>query len=139
MRLYLDTNILIYLVAGHDENIDPDTKQLISDTANILYTCPICVHEFIYLRQKGKIGICKEWKKTVSVVKRLEEFGITITPLTPKHLEAEEKLPLLADKCDPLDRLIIAQAIADKATLVSTDRQFPFYVEHGLKFHQNFK
>ncbi len=139
MRLYLDTNILVYLVAGHDDNLDRDTKLLLGDLTNTFYTCPVCVHELIYLRQTGKINTGKDWKKTVSVVKRLEEFGITITPLTPKHLEAEEQLPLLADKCDPLDRLIIAQAIADKATLVSTDRQFPFYVEYGLKFHQNFK
>ncbi|MCD8288867.1 MAG: hypothetical protein LUC26_03010 [Prevotella sp.] len=75
----------------------------------------------------------------MNVVKRLEEFGITITPLTPKHLEAEEKLPMLKDKCDPNNRLIIAQAIADKATFVSTDRMFPNYVELGLKLHQNFK
>ncbi|MCD8288629.1 MAG: type II toxin-antitoxin system VapC family toxin [Prevotella sp.] len=139
MRLYLDTNILVYLLSGQGENIDRDTKQLISDTSNTLYTCPVCVHEFIYLRQAGKINTGKDWKKTVTVVERLEEFGIAITPLTPKHLNTEEHLPLLNDKCDPLDRLIIAQAIADKATLVSSDRQFPNYVEHGLAFHQNIR
>ncbi|MCD7714514.1 MAG: type II toxin-antitoxin system VapC family toxin [Prevotella sp.] len=139
MRLYLDTNILVSLLVGNDENIDRDTRQLISDVTNTLYTCPICVHEFIYLRQTGKVKTGKDWKESVSVVKRLEEFGITVTPLTTKHLEAEEKLPLLDDKCDPNDRLIIAQAIADKATLVSSDRQFPNYVFRGLRFHQNIR
>ncbi|MCD8289555.1 MAG: type II toxin-antitoxin system VapC family toxin [Prevotella sp.] len=139
MRLYLDTNVLIYMLTGQEDKMDSDTQELLMDYSNTLYTCPVCVHEFIYLRQTEKISTGKDWKKNVSVVKRLEEFGITITPLTPKHLEAEEHLPLLDDKCDPNDRLIIAQAIADKATLVSTDRMFPNYVELGLKLHQNFK
>ncbi len=139
MRLYLDTNILIYLLAGQDDNIDRDTKQLLGDYSNTLFTCPVCVHEFIYLRQAGKISIGKDWKKSVSVVQRLADFGITITPLTPKHLEEEEQLPLLKDKCDPFDRLIIAQAIADKATLISSDTQFPHYEEYGLMLHQNFR
>ncbi|MCD8288543.1 MAG: type II toxin-antitoxin system VapC family toxin [Prevotella sp.] len=139
MRLYLDTNILIYVLTEQQDKIDRDTLELIFDYSNTLYTCPICVHEFIYLRQAGKISTGKDWKESVSVVKRLEEFGITVTPLTTKHLEAEEKLPLLDDKCDPNDRLIIAQAIADKATLVSSDRQFPNYVFRGLRFHQNIR
>lgn len=139
MRLYLDTNVLIYVLTKQRDKIDGDTFELIFDYSNTLYTCPICIHEFIYLRQAGKVKTGKDWKKNVNVVKRLEEFGITITPLTPKHLEAEEKLPMLKDKCDPNNWLIIAQAIADKATLVSTDRMFPNYVELGLNLHQNFK
>ncbi|MCD8305735.1 MAG: type II toxin-antitoxin system VapC family toxin [Prevotella sp.] len=139
MRLYLDTNILIYLLAQEEDNIDADTWMLLTDPANTLFTCPVCVHEFIYLRQSGKIRLGKSWKTSTSVVRRIDEYGITVTPLTTKHLEAEEKLPLLDDKCDPNDRLIIAQAIADKATLVSSDRQFPNYVFRGLRFHQNIR
>ncbi|MCD8281713.1 MAG: type II toxin-antitoxin system VapC family toxin [Prevotella sp.] len=139
MRLYLDTNILVFLLAGQGEDIDHDTRQLIGDYTNVLYTSPVCVHEFVYIRQKGRISTGKDWKDTVSVVKRLEEFGIIILPLTAKHLEAEEQLPLLNDKCDPNDRLIIAQAISDQAVLVSTDHEFIHYIKFGLKLHQNYK
>ncbi len=38
---------------------------------------------------------------------------------------------------DTNDRLIIAQAISDKATLVSSDLQFPKYRKYGLSLHQN--
>ncbi len=137
MRLYLDTNILIAMLTQDGEDLDRDTYELITDYINTLFTCPICVHEFIYLRQSGKISIGKEWKKDIDVVQRLSEFDVKITPITAKHLQAEEKLPLVDKHKDPLDRFIVAQAISDKAMLISSDMKFPQYEKFGLKLHLN--
>ncbi|MCD7711080.1 MAG: type II toxin-antitoxin system VapC family toxin [Porphyromonadaceae bacterium] len=137
MRLYLDTNVLIYMLTRQDDKIDKDTQEMLMDSSNLLYTCPICVHEFIYLRQTGKISVGKDWTKKIDVVQRIADFGIEIVPITPLHLKREEQLPLLEGHRDPNDRLIIAQAIADKATLVSSDTKFPLYIVHGLSFHYN--
>jgi PIN domain nuclease of toxin-antitoxin system len=38
---------------------------------------------------------------------------------------------------DPFDRLIIAQAIANKYTLISSDKKFPFYKDYKLKLLAN--
>lgn len=46
-------------------------------------------------------------------------------------------LPLYDDHRDPADRLIIAQAIADRVALVSSDRKFSRYGRHGLHFVYN--
>ncbi|MCD8281961.1 MAG: PIN domain-containing protein, partial [Prevotella sp.] len=132
-------NILVFLLTRQEDKIDRDTYELLFDYSNALYTSPVCVHEFVYNRQRGRIKTGRDWKDTVSVVQRLEEFGIIILPLTAKHLEEEERLPFLDDRCDPNDRLIIAQAISDHAVLVSTDHEFPNYVQFGLKLHQNHK
>ena len=43
----------------------------------------------------------------------------------------------LKDHRDPFDRLIIAQAISDKATLISSDLKFQWYEKYGLTFIQN--
>ncbi len=137
MKLYLDTNMLIFLLTGNKDKIDSDTWELITDYNNLLFTSPICVHEFIYLRQSGRISTGKEWKKNIDVVQRLSEFGVEVTSITTKHLREEELLPLIDGHKDPLDRLIIAQAISDKATLVSSDSEFPKYCDYGLKLHQN--
>ncbi|MCD8310487.1 MAG: PIN domain-containing protein, partial [Prevotellaceae bacterium] len=125
-----DTNALIDILA-QKRNFDVDILEVVTDDANLLYTCPICVHELIYLRQKSKILMDKEWKN-VSVVQRILDASIGITNITAKHLCEEERLPFVGEHHDPADRLIIAQAISDKATLVSSDKVFPKYVKHGL-------
>ncbi|MCD8288338.1 MAG: PIN domain-containing protein [Prevotella sp.] len=143
MRLYLDTNILIYMLADEENSIDGDTWALLTDPENLLYTSVVCVQELIYLKQKGKVLVEKKRYKgkqtEASIVDRIKGLRIEITPFNELHLRQLEQLPLLSDKCDPTDRQIIAQAIADKATLVSTDKQFPNYADFGLKLHQNLK
>ncbi len=136
MRLYLDTNVLVYLLLGQGDDLDQDTFAMLFDDYNLLYTSTVCVHEFIYLRQSGKINTGKDWKKGIDVVQRLSEFGIEIATVKPIHLKKEEELPLLEDHRDPNDRLIIAQAIADKATLVSSDLKFAQYRQYGLELHE---
>jgi len=64
-------------------------------------------------------------------------FSIEIKPVTEKHLAEYASLPIIKEHRDPFDRLIIAQAISDKATLVSSDLKFQWYEKYGLDFIQN--
>ncbi len=137
MKLYLDTNILVHILNNEDDKIDNDTLAMLTDYSNVLYTCSVCAHELIYLRQTGKVTTSKDWGKKMDVVQRLGEFGIEITAITPAHLKTEEQLPLVGKHRDPNDRLIIAQAITDRTMLVSSDLQFAQYRKYGLKLHQN--
>lgn len=50
MRLYLDTNILIYFLYNRDELSD-DVKMILFDYSNILLTSSVCVYELIHLVQ----------------------------------------------------------------------------------------
>ncbi len=136
-RLYLDTNMLVYMLNGERDRIDDNTNELITDCANTLYTSAACVHELIGLLHLGKVGRGKTWKKGISVVDRLHEFGITVQPVTEANVKVEETLPWFDDHKDPIDRLIVAQAISDKATLVSSDREFPRYQRFGLFLVEN--
>lgn len=43
-------------------------------------------------------------------------------------------LPMYENHRDPNDRLIIAQAMSDKISLVSSDRKFEQYTKYGLDF-----
>ncbi len=142
MKLYLDTNIVIFMLNEDAKSMDDDTRLLLSNDRNLLYTSAICVQELIHLRQTGKLFAEKKRKKDRApepMVEMVTQLGIEIVPVTDAHLRQLDILPLVGDHRDPFDRLIIAQAIADKATLVSSDRQFPNYVEHGLAFHQNIR
>lgn len=53
------------------------------------------------------------------------------------NFQCYASLPFIKDHRDPFDRLIIAQAISDKATLVSSDLKFQWYEKYGLDFVQN--
>ena len=59
MRYYLDTNILVFLITGQKDEIDPDVKEHIFDYANRMMTSSVCVHELMHLYQIGKLPFKK--------------------------------------------------------------------------------
>ncbi len=112
---------------------------VISDYGNVLYTSSVCVMELIHLFQIGKLEIRKQGKSGLTslaslVFEWLHELGVSMVLVTEKHLKLLAELPLYVGHRDPNDRLIIAQAICDKATLVSSDRDFSQYTKDGLDF-----
>lgn len=136
MKIYLDTNILIFLLTNQDE-LSVGTKELISDYANVLQTSTVCVHELIHLCQIGKLEEGKRKRDRIrpeNIQALLDRSCIRIVPVTERHLDAFASLPLYEEHRDPNDRLIIAQAIADKTLLISSDRKFSPYEHHGLTF-----
>ncbi len=133
MRLYLDTNILYFMIVDICQ-LDNDVSFAIDDYSNTLYTSTICIHELMHLDQIGKL---KRPKDVPNIMAWIEEQGIKVVHVKETHLSEFERMPLVGDHRDPNDRLIIAQAIADKATLVSSDRKFSGYRKFGLDFMFN--
>ncbi len=141
MKLYLDTNIVIYMLEKKGR-IDNDISEMLIDYSNALFTSSACVQEMIYLCQRGKIFVEKhkgKSKRSLNVVDMVEELGIRILPVGKKHLRKLEELPLIGEHRDHNDRVIIAQAISDKATLVSSDSEFLLYKGYGLDLLYNEK
>lgn len=136
MKLYLDTNILYFLIQERDE-ISNDVMSELTDYGNTLYTSSICVQELIHLCQTEKIRIGKKadiLQKPTDIFDLLEQMDIQIVAVTPKHLQVFANLSLWNEHADPNDRLIIAQAICDKVCLVSSDHKFKHYEQYGLNF-----
>ena len=139
MRLYLDTNILVFLLGDH-QSLDKDVLGMIFDYSNTLYTSTTCVHELIHLFQIKKISWRNQEGRHINaedILDSLLSMSITILPIFEKNLQVYATLPFLKDHRDPFDRLIIAQAISDKATLISSDLKFQWYEKYGLTFIQN--
>ena len=128
MRLLLDTNVLVYFLYS-DDDLSPSVKIDLLDCANVLFTSTVCVQELIHLCQTGKIK-----QSADKVVSDLDNAGINIEQVTERHLKSLASLPLFDDHRDPNDRLIIAQAIADRIPIVSSDRKFSRYERYGLDF-----
>ena len=139
-RYYLDTNILIFLGTGDKDSLSDEVISLLKDYTSILYTSTECVKELIYNLLIGKIPTNKKDKNSLTpfnVFEWLESMNIKVIPVGKEHLKKFAELPLYDDHKDPSDRLIIAQAIADKVSLVSSDRKFNRYEKNGLEFLYN--
>ncbi len=137
MKVYLDTNILYFLLLKNNEDISPAVNSILGDYQTALCTSTVCVHELIHLCHIGKVPVGKKksaLKDAHDVLVWLNDMNVEIVAVTEKHLQAYADLPFYDDHKDPNDRLIIGQAISDKVLLVSSDHKFERYVKCGLNF-----
>ncbi|MBO7445896.1 MAG: hypothetical protein J6T86_05765 [Bacteroidales bacterium] len=82
------------------------------------------IKEFIYLVQSGKINTDITFDELVNA---LGEKQISIYGYDKHTLKALFELPFFRSHPDPSDRVIIAQAIADKRILITGDLKFDSY------------
>ena len=68
----------------------------------------------------------------IDVEKKIKDIGATLLPIKFFHLNQLDRLPLFRNHPDPFDRLLIAQAIAEDLTMISSDRLFPQYLHLQL-------
>ena len=122
MRILLDTHVLIWLVEG-DKNLSTVARSAIEDEDNSLYLSIASLWEITIKLSLGKLDL------QLSVDEMVESFlipgGIEILQIETRHLSILRDLPL--HHRDPFDRLIIAQAQAEKMTLISADGVFDLY------------
>ena len=99
MKLYLDTNILIFSLLNQGE-LSIETNELIQDYSNVLQTSTTCVHEMIHLCQIGKLEEGKKKRNKIrpeDILAMLNDSGVHIVPVSERHLSVYAKLPLLTE------------------------------------------
>lgn len=140
MRYLLDTNIFIYLAIDNDL-ISEDVFEKISEPDALLCVSTETVRELIIGYHKKSFDT-RLWKTAEDMVKAIEnDFYITILPLQKEHMRTYAKLrPYVKDgHKDPSDHVIISHAITNDMILVSSDANFPYYVDYGLDLLYNEK
>lgn len=136
MRCLLDT--CLFLDWATDDYISPDIQSILGDYDNTLYLSSESIKECINLIQQGKVSL--PVNENVDVFDFIEnELGLTIKYVTKEHLQKMMTLPNVEGHTDPSDRLIIAQAVSENLTLLSSDQQFPKYkkLHIGLDLIEN--
>ncbi len=122
MRLLLDTNILIWLIAG-SHNLSNAAQQAIEADDNSLYLSIVSLWEITIKMSLGKLDL------SISLDQLINDYllpsEIKILPISINHLFTLRELPL--HHRDPFDRLLISQTQAEELTLVSGDGLFGDY------------
>ena len=133
MRYYLDTNILIFSLLFDEDNIDQQVSTIMDDCSSILYTSSIAVQELLLQFRIGRLK-SKQYKSESDILMGLKEANVEIKFFNQHHFKQYARLSISESHKDMNDHAIIAQAIADKVPLISSDNAFKNYVPQGLAF-----
>lgn len=122
MKLLLDTHTLLWFIAG-SANLSASARSLIEDAANEKFVSIVSVWETAIKVSLGKMPLSAPFD--VLFPHQLQINGFDLLPVKVRHTSLVTSLPF--HHRDPFDRLLIAQAIDEKLTLVSIDDVFDDY------------
>jgi PIN domain nuclease of toxin-antitoxin system len=122
MRLLIDSHALIWYVDQHQQ-LSPTSRAVISDPSNDLLLSAGSIWEIAIKIGLGKLVLTQPFSLWMS--QALDDLGITILPITVEYADAQASLA--KHHSDPFDRLIVAQAIVEKVSIVSADARMDAY------------
>ena len=122
MRLLIDSNVFVFL-AQHPDVVPPRAMAALRDPANRRYLSVVTPWELQIKTSLGRFDFGKPIRDVVQF--DLDRGAFDLLPITLDHVEALSRLP--NHHRDPFDRLLIAQAIHEGLTLVTSDRQIARY------------
>ncbi|MCM0021904.1 MAG: type II toxin-antitoxin system VapC family toxin [Tagaea sp.] len=120
MILLLDTHVFIW-ARTEPERLKASTHAAIAE-ATTVFVSVASAWEVEIKTAKGLL------KLPATVAEGIAQSGFQPLPITLDHVERLRDLPL--HHKDPFDRMLVAQALAERATLVTVDRHFARY---GIK------
>jgi PIN domain nuclease of toxin-antitoxin system len=135
MRYLIDTNILLFYISENDR-LSKEVSELLWDNSNTIAISSRSIEEIIHLLRIGKIKV-PQWKETKDIFNHIDEFGFSVDYFKKEHILTLGKLTPIADHKDPVDHAIMAHAITNKITLISSDGKMRFYQNQGLNFIWN--
>lgn len=122
MKLLLDTHTFIWW-ADQPEKLSPAVLSALKDEANELLLSVASVWEMQIKIQLGKLKLSLPLKDLIK--NQQDTNDLMVSPVTLTHVLALDSLPF--HHKDPFDRLLIAQSIEEKLTIVTADSQFSSY------------
>ena len=117
MRLLLDTHVVLWWQT-EDPRLSLEAKRAIA-TADIVWVSAVSGWEVAIKTALGRLRVAE----SIPVLLGTDDF--TELPIRLSHIE--RLTGMAAHHKDPFDRLLIAQALTEKATVVTHDRAFEPY------------
>jgi len=118
MNLLLDTHVLIWALENNP-TLSVKAKNVITDGRNMVFVSSATVWEIGIKQAMGKLDVPGNLQEEI----KLHRF--TPLDISFQHATVASQLPALHK--DPFDRMLIAQAITEKLTLVTRDRLIQQY------------
>ena len=119
MRLLLDTHALLWWLNG-DASLSATARALIADRDNEAFVSAATAWEIATKHRLGKLPSVGALALDIS--HEIEMQGFLSLPITLSHAQDAGSLPF--DHRDPFDRMLIAQALAERMALVSNEKSF---------------
>jgi PIN domain nuclease of toxin-antitoxin system len=115
VKLFLDTHLLLW-AAGEPEKLSAEAQALIEAPENELFFSAASLWEIAIKAGLGR----SDFSVNARLLRRgLLDNGYRELPITSEHAVAIDGLPALHK--DPFDRILIAQALAEGITLLTSD------------------
>jgi PIN domain nuclease of toxin-antitoxin system len=117
VNLLLDTHAFLWWVEG--SRVAPEAKTAIVDPDRVVVVSATTVWEIGIKRSAGKLRF------DGSIADQVEANGFETLAITAAHAERAGALP--PHHRDPFDRMLVAQAQAERLTIVTRDPAFDAY------------
>jgi PIN domain nuclease of toxin-antitoxin system len=123
--ILIDSHILLWWME-QPEKLSKLNYDLIASKLNVIFVSAVSMAELRIKQNIGKLQLPPDFDASVL------SGDFSVLPLLPEHTAALASLPL--HHRDPFDRMLIAQAIAENLTLITTDKDI---LKYDLKLLAN--
>lgn len=118
MNLLLDTHVVLWWLSD-DPTLSDAARSAIADPENTVFLSAVVVWEIRIKQGIGKLDLPENFG-AVLAEQRFPELAVTV-----QHADAIAVLPAIHR--DPFDRLLVAQAMVEKMTIVTRDSAIAAY------------
>lgn len=118
MKLLLDTHCLLWWL-DDPSLLSTQAQVLVSDPAHDVFVSSAVIWEIAIKQALGKLVVVGDIDLCIS------KSNFAQLPIRFEHAWAIKPLPMIHK--DPFDRLLVAQAIVENATIVTRDANIPLY------------
>jgi PIN domain nuclease of toxin-antitoxin system len=117
----LDTHAALWMIAD-SRRLSPRALEIIVASSARLIVSATSLWEVAIKRSTGKLTVPADLSRRLAALRQVE-----LLPISPLHAEAVGELPW--HHRDPFDRLLVAQALAERFAIVSPD---PALAQYGV-------
>jgi PIN domain nuclease of toxin-antitoxin system len=122
MKVLLDTHVFLWAITDAPQ-LSMEQRELFLDEGTDLYLSVVSVWEMLIKAGLGKLPIPQP--ETEYVLKQMERNRIALLPIRMLHFAELQNLPALHR--DPFDRMLVAQARAEKMKVLTSDARMRDY------------